>query len=276
MRFKGKVDLWFWGVLILIEGMLVAGFLNSDGVNLILILVAIVCNLCFLPYVLRNYVEIDGDRLTVVFGFGKSSMNISEITEISRTRNPIASSAASLDRIVFRTHGSTIMCAVKDSDKLFDCIREKNPNLKFSKEPPKKGGLETFTSLFTLIVIIGAAFYLMTGNIHVEYGDTSFTIKASYWYDKEVAYDEVVQIEYRDEKVAGSRVAGFGSFRLLMGDFKNEQLGNYTRYTYANCDAGVILYLENEKELVLSGKDRESTRQIYENLLPYCGRVNKK
>ena len=76
-------------------------------------------------------------------------------------------------------------------------------------------------------------------------------------------------MEYRDEKISGSRTGGFESFRLLMGNFENEEFGKYTRYTYKNCDAAVVLMV-NGKELVISGKDKEETKEIYEELVKRC------
>ena len=38
--------------------------------------------------------------------------------------------------------------------------------------------------------------------------------------------------ELREGNVDGTRIGGFGSFRLLLGFFENEEFGTYTRYTY--------------------------------------------
>ena len=73
-------------------------------------------------------------------------------------------------------------------------------------------------------------------------------------------------MEYRDGNVNGSRVFGVGSFRLLLGSFENQEFGNYTRYTYYNPEACVVLQV-NGNTLVLSGKDAAETREIYETLL---------
>ena len=85
----------------------------------------------------------------------------------------------------------------------------------------------------------------------------------------EISYDEIDHIEYRDEKVSGSRVGGFASFRLMMGKYKNDEFGRYTRYTYTKCDAGVVLSI-GDRKVVISGKDKESTEAIYEELTARC------
>ena len=73
-------------------------------------------------------------------------------------------------------------------------------------------------------------------------------------------------MEYRDGNVPGSRVFGVGSFRLLLGSFENDEFGNYTRYTYYNPEACVVLKV-NGKTLVLSGKDATETQEIYRQLV---------
>ena len=103
----------------------------------------------------------------------------------------------------------------------------------------------------------------------MEYGKDSFTIKATYWSDEEISYDDIEEIEYRTGGAVGSRVGGFGSPRLQMGNFNNSEFGNYTRYTYTNCTQSVIVTVKGEK-VVISGKDEESTREIYEELLKKC------
>ena len=119
-------------------------------------------------------------------------------------------------------------------------------------------------------VLVFAAVLMFSGEIEVECGETSFTIEASYWSDLTVAYDVIGSVEYRDQDSKGSRVGGLGSARLLAGAFRNEEFGNYTRYSYTQCDACVVLHA-NEGVLVLSGPDAESTRAIYEELVSRIG-----
>ena len=132
-----------------------------------------------------------------------------------------------------------------------------------------KSRWEKWSLWFTVIIFIAVGILLFTGNIHMEYEKDSFTIKATYWSDEEISYDDIEEIEYRAGGAAGSRVGGFGSPRLQMGNFNNREFGNYTRYTYTNCTQCVILTVNGEK-IVISGKDEESTREIYEELLKKC------
>ena len=117
-----------------------------------------------------------------------------------------------------------------------------------------------------LLILVFVLVTLFTGKVETTFSDDSFTINASFYDDLTVAYDRVESVEYREGNVRGSRVFGVGSFRLLLGSFENEEFGNYTRYTYYNPEACVVLKA-NGKTLVLSGKDAEETQAIYQQLL---------
>lgn len=124
--------------------------------------------------------------------------------------------------------------------------------------------------IFTAVVFLIVGILLFTGNIRMQYDESSFTIRASYWSDKVIAYDDIEDIEYRTEKVGGSRVGGVGSPRLQLGNFRNDEFGNYTRYTYTNCRECIVLTVKG-KTVVLSGRDEEDTRAVYEELRERCG-----
>ena len=270
MKFQGKIGWWFWLVMLGGEALLIASFFEA-GSEIIMIGSFLFYNLLFLPFVFRNYVEITEENFIIAFGFNKESIPLSEITEVYQTHNPIASSAASLDRVLIKSRRKELMCSVKNKEKMFECLRERNPQIQFS--PQSKNDIhlkiEKGIIIFSIGVVILVGLLLTTGNIKMHYGEESFTIQASYWMDKEVEYEKIDRIEYRDEKISGSRTGGFGSFRLLMGSFKNEEFGNYTRYTYKNCNAGIVLVVDGN-ELIISGRDQEETRAIYEELVKRC------
>ena len=84
----------------------------------------------FLPILLRNYIFLGLGSVTVVFGIGKDSIKISDIIEVYQTHNPIASSAASLDRIVIKGRRQEIMCAVQEKQRFFEELKKRNPQIK--------------------------------------------------------------------------------------------------------------------------------------------------
>lgn len=272
MKFQGKIGWWFWLVMLAGEVLLITSFFET-GSKIIIIGAFLFYNLLFLPFVFRNYVEITEDKFIIAFGFNKESIPLSEVTEVYQTHNPIASSAASLDRVLIKSRRKELMCSVKNKEKMFECLKEKNPQIQFGSKGKNDIHLkiEKGIIIFTIVVMTLVGLVLTTGNIKMQYGEESFTIQASYWMDKEVAYEKIDSIEYRDEKISGSRTGEFGSFRLLMGNFENEEFGKYTRYTYKNCNAGIVLIV-NGKELVISGRNQEETRTIYEELVKRCER----
>lgn len=119
--------------------------------------------------------------------------------------------------------------------------------------------------IIVAVILILVAILMFSGHIDCTFGDDSFTVEASYWNDLTVDYDQITALELRDGNVSGTRVWGFGSFRLLLGAFENEEFGNHTRYTYYAPDACVVVTC-GEKILVLSGADADETKAIYKEL----------
>ncbi len=121
------------------------------------------------------------------------------------------------------------------------------------------------TLIITAFILIGIAWLSFSGSVEVQYGETSFTIEATYWDDLTVDYAAIDSVEYREDGVDGSRVGGYGSPRLALGNFRNEEFGNYTRYTYTQQNACVVL-TSGGRILVLNGSDDAATRAIYNEL----------
>ena len=104
-------------------------FAKNDAIALVIGIVTI--NIIFIPIIVRNYILLNSESITVFFGFGKESMKINEILEVYQTHNPIASSAASSDRIVIKSKRSEIMCSVVEKDKLFQELKKINQDIIF-------------------------------------------------------------------------------------------------------------------------------------------------
>ena len=131
--------------------------------------------------------------------------------------------------------------------------------------PLPKGKPKVISLIIVALALILVAGTMFTGNIGVNWGEESFTVEASYWPDLTVDYEWVEEIEFRQTDEPGMRTNGFGSARLLMGTFSNEEFGSYTRYSYTRCDACVVLYV-NGRHLVLNGPDEGATKAIYEEI----------
>ena len=120
-------------------------------------------------------------------------------------------------------------------------------------------------TLFGVTILGVIMLMLSTGDINISYNETTFLVDASYWDSLEIPYADVDAIEYRESLAAGSRVWGWGSMRLALGTFENDEFGVYTRYSYVGNDACVVLTVD-DKILTVGGVDAESTKAIYEEL----------
>jgi len=81
-----------------------------------------------------------------------------------------------------------------------------------------------------------------------------------------IEYDEIEAMEYLENDVRGSRTNGYGSARLMMGTFRNEEYEYYTRYSYTKCETGIMLDLGNSI-VVISDMDEVSTQILYEEIM---------
>ncbi len=61
------------------------------------------------------------------------------------------------------------------------------------------------------------------------------------------------------------RTNGFGSARLAMGNFQNDEFGSYTLYAYTGIEEYIVLEVGG-KTLVIGMKDADETRKIYESI----------
>lgn len=134
----------------------------------------------------------------------------------------------------------------------------------FTTKKQKRIAVISTVALVVFLVVVFALVF--SADFEITYGETSFTVESGAVGDITVEYDSIESVEYRESGVPGYRVMGFGDYPVKMGTFQNDEFGHYTRYTYSRCKAAVVVKADG-KILVLSGKDAESTKIIYETLL---------
>ena len=119
--------------------------------------------------------------------------------------------------------------------------------------------------IFVLLTLIFCLVLCFTGNISVSFGEDSFTVQASYSSDPAIRYGDIDFAEFRESDDPGSRISGFGTPRLLMGWFRNEEFGDYTRYSYARGGACVVMH-SGGKVIVIGLKTDAETKAFYHEL----------
>ena len=117
-----------------------------------------------------------------------------------------------------------------------------------------------------IAILIGCAILLSSGSIEYDFREDALVMDATFSSPVYLNYDSIEHVEYRKGNVEGLRTAGFSSMRLLLGYFENEEFGTYSRYTYYNPDACIVVTAKGET-LVFSGKDAAETTEIYNTLL---------
>ena len=116
-----------------------------------------------------------------------------------------------------------------------------------------------------LLVLVAICIIMFTGDITYDVREDSMKIQTAYWADLVVEYT-FDSVEYREDFTAGSRVNGFGSAKLSLGTFENDEFGRYTLYAYTCCDAVVVLKHKGEV-LVLGAQNVEETLSLYNALI---------
>ena len=133
----------------------------------------------------------------------------------------------------------------------------------------KKG--KVFSVIFTVILVVFLSVVLFRGEIRYTYYEDYFVADSNMYSDNILHYDVIESLEYREGNVPGLRVGGYGSFRLLMGWFENEEFGTYIRYTYYKPEACVVVRTADQV-LVFSGETAEETQAIYQTLQEKTGK----
>jgi len=122
------------------------------------------------------------------------------------------------------------------------------------------------TVVFLILLTVFLCFVLFHGDITYTFQDEYLFIDTNMYTDYVLHYDVIEAIEYREGNIPGLRVGGYGSFRLLMGWFENEEFGTHIRYTYYKPEACVVVTAKG-KPIVLSGENAAETLALYEQLL---------
>ena len=134
-------------------------------------------------------------------------------------------------------------------------------------EPVKNKKLAIIiTVALLLIMAVSFPIIMFTGKIETTLEETQITVKASLSGELSIKYEDIDSVEYRPDGVDGTRVFGVGSAKILTGTFKNEEFGNYTRYTYTGKNPCVVIKA-NGSVFVIGGENEQAVKQTYDGIL---------
>ena len=122
-----------------------------------------------------------------------------------------------------------------------------------------------------VVVAVLCAILLFTGSVEFTLSDDALEIEATYHANESVRYEDIDAIEYRENADKGTRVMGFASARLLLGSFKNDELGAFTRFSYTKCSSDIIITVGNDK-LAISCATESETQALYDAILEKLGK----
>ena len=126
------------------------------------------------------------------------------------------------------------------------------------------------SALLTAVLVPLFVIIMFTGSITFELGEDALTVDSTFYSPLTVSYENIDSIELRDGNAPGHRDWGYGSARLLLGGFSNEEFGGYTRYTYTSSDSHIVI-TAGKNILVIADKDLASTQLLFENICAKIG-----
>ena len=128
----------------------------------------------------------------------------------------------------------------------------------------KKSGI--LATVIGSVVVVGVVIMMFVGSITFTVGENSLSIDTTYGGGMTLDYSDIDSVEYVENGVPGMRVSGFASSKLLYGWFKNDELGNYTRYTYAKSEVNIIIRAGDDI-IVIADETSELTKALYDGLV---------
>ena len=134
----------------------------------------------------------------------------------------------------------------------------------YDKAQYKKFGIISIIAV--TLIIIGIIFVMFTGTIEPQFNEKSLIIDSTYWQTLEVKYEDIKEVELKENFSVGMKTNGFNSAKLSLGEFKSKELGNYTILVY-NFEDSVVAIKTKDRVLVINSDTKETTKEIYQELL---------
>lgn len=108
-------------------------------------------------------------------------------------------------------------------------------------------------------------FIMFSGNIHIEFQKSSLALSGSFVSSSLIDYQDIIQIEYREDLKIGKKKNGINNAKIEAGRYQNDEFGNYRLYSYTNSLSYVVIETKNDL-FVVSGSTKQQTQDIYRKL----------
>ena len=139
------------------------------------------------------------------------------------------------------------------------------------KAASAKPASKAVVSAIVIVLVVVLSVVMFTGKIEVTKGDDSFTISATLYGDATVNYSDIASAELVEKSISGYKVSGFNSAKLLLGTFKNDELGIYTSYVYTGKSPSIILHTKDERVIVIALENADDTTSLYNEIVSNIG-----
>ena len=139
------------------------------------------------------------------------------------------------------------------------------------KAASAKPASKAVVSVIVIVLVVVLSVVMFTGKIEVTKSDDSFTIAATLYGDATINYSDIASAELVEKSISGYKVSGFNSAKLLLGTFKNDELGIYTSYVYTGKSPSIILHTKDERVIVIALENADDTTSLYNEIVSNIG-----
>ena len=139
-RFDGKTAWWLWVIFVLynLTPIAIIVFDKSFVWNALSVIGFSVCYLIdifLLPMLVRDWVDVYDDYFKFYYGFMTFTIQIKDVVSVEKSKNPIAATANSLDRVYVKTLNKNFYLSLYKNDEFIELINSKiNANNKIKSK----------------------------------------------------------------------------------------------------------------------------------------------
>lgn len=132
-----------------------------------------------------------------------------------------------------------------------------------NKNNKKSNSILSIVVLFIVAILFSV---ILLQGVKIKETDDMISISGGLFYSEEIAYSDIKDIELRDVIIYGNRVNGASLLKYRLGNFKNDEFGNYKLFADSSIGKFIVLkYKENT--IVFNFKDLSETNSLYNRLL---------